>query len=100
MTKFNATFHIGNGSATTATGCEAQTITAMFAAGPRGISSLDTLCWLGPTTCRLYFRLAQNGHTDPCRRVRHTGGNRGRYFLVGPVHQIKVIDATTMAVAA
>lgn len=89
--RITATIRIGEGSAITVTGREAQTIIALVNAGPKGITSLDTFKAGWAVRLGAYvFDLRGFGVPIETTREPHDGGNHARYRLAGPVTLLHV----------
>lgn len=79
-------FRLPSGVVREAKGREAETIAALVAAGPRGITSLETFQAGWAVRLGAYiFDLRAMGAPIRTTRERHDGGNHARYLLDGQV---------------
>ena len=84
--KLAVQFRLPSGVVREAKGREAETISALVEAGPRGITSLETFRAGWAVRLAAYVKdLRTMGVAIRTTRERHVGGSHGRYTLEGKV---------------
>ena len=94
-------FRIEGAAIQSANGKEALTMLALVAAGPRGITSLETFKAGWAVRLAAYVGdLRKMSVVISTTREAHDGGSHGRYILQSPVEIVSRSDRDEMAVAA
>ena len=102
-TAIQVTFRVESGLIKAATGREAQCLIALFNAGSKGITSLETFKAGWAVRLGAYvFDLKRMGVAITTTREPHEGDNHGRYTLACRVEIVEIsgADAAELAVAA
>ena len=94
-------FRVEGGAIQSANGKEALTLLALVAAGPRGITSLETFKAGWAVRLAAYVGdLRKMGVVIVTTREAHDGGRHGRYTLQSQIEIVSRSDRNDMAEAA